>query len=447
MSAIWQGCLRYLEAELTEQDINTFVRPLHAEESPTSLLLLAPNMVLLQQVRSRFMGRIENYVRAFAREDLSVDLRVGTQPPDALAQAPSPAQAETPAPDFGTDLNYSDRLLPKFTFDKFVRGHSNELAYATAELVSQQAGNDDYNPYLIYGGVGLGKTHLMQAIGHAILQNQPATSVVYLHCEQFVQSLISALQHNRIDSFKAYYRSVDVLLIDDIQFLAGKERSQDEFFHTFNALTGRQRQIVVTCDRYPKEIEGMEDRLKSRLGGGMYCAIDPPSTETRAAILLSKAEQRGIELPNEVAWFIAEKTVGSVRELESALSRVIMQANVGGQAIDLEFTRRCLRDIVPIRDRLLNADQIKSTVAAYYDVTKEDLDSQRRPQAIAQPRQMAMKLLHELTQMSLASIGESFGGRDHSTVLYACQKIQKRLDENDERIQADYRNLKRKLLS
>ena len=286
----------------------------------------------------------------------------------------------------------------------------------------------------------------MQAIGHAILQNQPNTSVVYLHCEQFVQSLISALQHNRIDSFKGYYRSVDVLLIDDIQFLAGKERSQDEFFHTFNALTGRQRQIVVTCDRYPKEIEGMEDRLKSRLGGGMYCAIDPPSTETRAAILLSKAEQRGIDLPNPVAWFIAEKTVGSVRELESALSRVIMQANVGGQEIDVDFARHCLRDIVPVRDRLLNADQIKSAIAAYYDVTKEDLDSQRRPQAIALPRQMAMKLLHELTQMSLASIGESFGGRDHSTVLYACQKIQKRLDENDEQTQADYRNLKRKLL-
>ncbi len=447
MSAIWQGCLRYLEAELDEQDINTFVRPLHAKENSTSLLLLAPNMVLLQQVRNRFMDRIENYVRAFAREDLSVDLRVGTRQTEPEAALPAPMQTETRAPSFGVDLNYSDRLLPKFTFDKFVRGHSNELAYATAELVSLEAGNDDYNPYLIYGGVGLGKTHLMQAIGHAILNNQPDTSVVYLHCEQFVQSLISALQHNRIDSFKAYYRSVDVLLIDDIQFLAGKERSQDEFFHTFNALTGRQRQIVVTCDRYPKEIEGMEDRLKSRLGGGMYCAIDPPSTETRAAILLSKAEQRGIGLPSEVAWFIAEKTVGSVRELESALSRVIMQANVRGQDIDVDFARYCLRDIVPVRDRLLNAKQIKSAVASYYDVTLEDLGSQRRPQAIVLPRQMAMKLLHELTQMSLASIGESFGGRDHSTVLYACQKIQKLLDEHDERTQTDYRNLKRKLLS
>lgn len=447
MSAIWQGCLRYLEAELTEQDVNTFVRPLRAEESPTSLLLLAPNQALFQQVRSRFMDRIENYVRAFAREDLSVDLRLSTSPLAPLGSPSFPAQTETRAPDFGIDLSYSDRLLPKFTFDKFVRGQSNDLAYATAELVSLQAGNDDYNPYLIYGGVGLGKTHLMQAIGHAILQNQPNTSVVYLHCEQFVQSLISALQHNRIDSFKAYYRSVDVLLIDDIQFLAGKERSQDEFFHTFNALTGRQRQIVVTCDRYPKEIEGMEDRLKSRLGGGMYCAIDPPSTETRAAILLSKAEQRGIDLPNKVAWFIAERAVGSVRELESALSRVILQANVGGQEIDVDFARHCLRDIVPVRDRLFNANQIKSAVAAYYGVTKEDLDSQRRPQAIALPRQMAMKLLHELTQMSLASIGESFGGRDHSTVLYACQRIQKRLDENDEQIQGDYRNLKRKLLN
>ena len=444
MSTIWQGCLQHLEAELTEQDINTFVRPLHAQESPTSLLLLAPNMVLLQQVRNRFMDRIESCVRALASEDLSIDLRVGTQPP--AAQASPHVQAEPSAPEFAAELGYSDHLLPKFTFDKFVRGHSNELAYATAELVSRQSGNDDYNPYLIYGGVGLGKTHLMQAIGHAILQNRPNANVVYLHCEQFVQSLVSSLQHNRIASFKAYYRSVDVLLLDDIQFLADKERSQDEFFHTFNALTGRQRQIVVTCDRYPKEIDGMEDRLKSRLGGGMYCAIEPPSTETRVAILLSKAEQRGVDLPDEVAWFIAEKTVGSVRELESALSRVIMQANIGGQAIDLEFAKHCLRDIVPVRNRLLNADQIKSAVASYYNVAQEDLESQRRPQAIARPRQMAMKLLHELTQMSLASIGESFGGRDHSTVLYACQKIQKRLDEGDERTQVDYRNLRRKLL-
>ena len=438
MSAIWQDCLRYLETELTEQDINTFVRPLRAEESKSSLLLLAPNMVLLQQVRNRFMGRIENYFQVFAKKNLNIDLRVGTSPPEA-----PPVSLES---DLGSNLNYSDQLLPKFTFDKFVRGQSNALAYATAEHVSQEPGNDNYNPYLIYGGVGLGKTHLMQAIGHAILGNHPGTSVAYLHCEQFVQSLISALQHNKIDSFKAYYRSVDVLLIDDIQFLADKKHSQDEFFHTFNALTGRQRQIVVTCDRYPKEIVGMEDRLKSRLGGGIYSAIDPPSTEMRAAILLSKAEQRGIRLLSDVAWFIAEKTIGSIRELEGVLSRVIMQASVAKREIDMDFTQQSMSDIFPVRDRLLNAGQVKSVIATYYDVTEEEINSPRRLQSIALPRQMAMKLLYELTQMSLASIGESFGGRDHSTVLYACQKIQKRLDENDERTRTDYQNLKRKLL-
>ena len=444
VSAIWQGCLRHLEAEFDEKDINTFVRPLQAEELPDLLLLRGPNRILVEQVRNRFLGRIVNYVRAF-RDDLAVDLQVQDAMQEEIAEIPA-ASGQRPTPDFNSLFNFTDQLLPSYTFDRFVEGRSNELAHAAAKKVAQEAGHSDCNPYVIYGGVGLGKTHLMQAIGHEIRATQPETNVVYLHCEQFVQNLIDALRNNRVNAFKSFYRSADVLLIDDIHFLAGKQSSQEEFFHTFNVLSGRQRQIVATCDRYPPDIDKMEKRLTTRLGGGMCFAIEPPSNETRAAILLNKAEQRGIELNPDIAWFIAEKTVGSIRELESALNRVIMQANVSGQAINVDFTRHCLRDIMPVRDRRLNAAQIKAAVAEYFSVNIKDLDSQRRPQAIVVPRQMAMKLLHDLTQMSLASIGEAFGGRDHSTVLYACQKVQRLIDEGNENTITDFRNLKRKLL-
>ncbi len=444
MSAIWEECVRYLEADSSEEDINTFVRPLLATESPPNRLsLVAPNMAMLQQVRKRFMDRIEDYLQT-CQPEVSVNLVIGDGPAEAAAPVNGAAvlpQAETPSFDAVTPL------LPRFTFENFVVGRSNELAYAAAQLVAQDIGSNLHNPYLIYGGVGLGKTHLMQAIGHATLQQNPDIGLAYLHCEKFVQSLISALQNKQIEQFKAFYRSVDVLLIDDIQFLAGKERSQDEFFHTFNALSDRQRQIVVTCDRYPQEIEGMEDRLKSRLGGGMNCAIEPPSPETRAAILLSKAQLQGMELPQDAAMYIAEKTFGSVRELESALQRLIMESRVKKQRIDLNFVRRSLSDLTLVRDRLLNATEIKKAVAEYYGVVEANLDSPRKPKAIVVPRQMAMKLIHELTGMSLASIGDSFGGRDHSTVLYACNKVDTLLNQGDDKTRNDYKNLKRILLT
>ncbi len=446
MSATWENCIRHLAAESTEEDINTYVRPLQASESDDQLQLFAPNMVLLQQFRNRFFDRLEEYLKAL-QSDVTVSLRIGEAPTALPAQQAGALNGHINGATAATHFDFCNQLLPRFTFKNFVVGHSNELAYAAAELVAKEIGSDSHNPYLIYGGVGLGKTHLMQAIGHAILENSPQVGVAYLHCEKFVQSLVSALQHQRIDEFKNFYRSVDVLLIDDIQFLAGKERSQDEFFHTFNALTGRQRQIVVTCDRYPHEIEGMENRLKSRLGGGMNCAIEPPSHETRAAILLNKADLRGIDLPYEAAFYIAEKTYGSVRELESALQRIIMQASVDKHPIDLDFVRSCLRDIIPIRERHLNPQKIKAVVAEYFGVSGHDLDSPRKPKALVVPRQMAMKLIHELTEMSLASIGDSFGGRDHSTVLYACQKVNQRLAEGDSHTTSAYQNIKRILLA
>ena len=447
MSAIWQACLRHLEAELDENEINTFVRPLQAEERPDLLLLWGPNKILVEQVRHRFLDRIANYVRAVT-ENLSVDLRARTEAAEEVAAAPAtPGQPPMLAPGFKFPLNSVDHLFPAFTFDQFVQGQSNQFAYAAAKQVALEAGHADYNPYLIYGGVGLGKTHLMQAIGHEIRRTKPDTNVVYLHCEQFVQGMVSAMQLHRMTEFKTFYRSADVLLIDDIHFLAGKHSSQEEFFHTFITLSDRQRQIVATCDRYPREIEDMEDRVKTRLGGGLCFGIEPPSNETRAAILLNKAAQRGISLDPEIAWFIAEKTVGSIRELESALNRVTMEANLSGQEIDEDFVRHCLRDILPIRVRQLNAIQIKTAVAKYYNVSIEAIDSPRRPKAIVLARQMAMKLIRELcSHMSFQSIGEAFGGRDHSTVLHACSKLDKLLEEGDERTTTDFRNLKRELL-
>ncbi len=323
-----------------------------------------------------------------------------------------------------------------------------------ANEIAREPGQSNFNPFLIYGGVGLGKTHLMQAIGNHVQETQPELHVVYLHCEQFVQGLVNALQYKRVEQFKAFHRSVDLLLIDDIQFLAGKERSQDEFFHTFNALVGKQRQIVATCDRYPKEIDGLETRLSSRLGGGFSAAIDPPSTEHRAAILLNKAAQRGVTLPHDVAYFIGENMIGSIRELESALSRVLLQAGIEKAEIDVAFARHALRDLMPVRERLINVSRIRATVTEYFGIPEEAIRSRRRPKEIVVPRQLAMKLTHELTSMSLASIGEAFGGRDHTTVLHACHKIDAILNGEDDSIGGEsqsirdaYKNIKRKLLN
>ncbi|MDX5332613.1 MAG: chromosomal replication initiator protein DnaA, partial [Gammaproteobacteria bacterium] len=338
---------------------------------------------------------------------------------------------------------FTNNLNRNFTFDNFVEGKSNQLARAASLQIAENPGLA-YNPLFIYGGVGLGKTHLMHAVGNKILELNPNAKVVYLHSERFVADMIKALQHNAIEDFKRYYRSVDALLIDDIQFFAGKERSQEEFFHTFNALLESQQQVILTCDRYPKEVDGLEERLKSRFGWGLTVAIEPPELETRVAILQRKAEQAGVDLPSEVAFFMAKRIRSNIRELEGALRRVIANAHFTGRPITLDFAKDALRDLLALQDKLVTIDNIQKTVAEYYKIRVAELLSTRRSRSITRPRQLAMALSKELTNHSLPEIGDAFGGRDHTTVLHACRKIAS-LREEDNRINEDYTNLLRTL--
>ena len=324
-----------------------------------------------------------------------------------------------------------------------MEGKSNQLARAASEQVATNPGQS-YNPLFIYGGVGLGKTHLMHAIGNRILQERPGARVAYLHSERFVQDMVKALQHNAIDRFKKYYRTLNVLLIDDIQFFAGKERSQEEFFHTFNALLEEQQQVVLTCDRYPKEVNGLEERLKSRFGWGLTVAVEPPELETRVAILLKKAQEMDVDLPSDVAFFIAKRIRSNIRELEGALRRVVANSRFTGREIDVDFVREALKDLLALQDKLVTLDNIQKTVAEYYKIRYTDLLSKKRTRSIARPRQIAMALAKELTNHSLPEIGEAFGGRDHTTVLHACRKVQE-LRKEDARIDEDYLNLLRSL--
>jgi chromosomal replication initiator protein len=335
------------------------------------------------------------------------------------------------------------RLSPSFVFETFVEGKSNQLARAAATQVAENPGTS-YNPLFIYGGVGLGKTHLMHAVGNAMLQRKPTARVAYVHSERFVGDMVRGLQHNTISEFKRTYRSLDALLIDDIQFFAGKERSQEEFFHTFNALLEGHRQIVLTCDRYPKEVNGLEERLKSRFGWGLTVAIEPPELETSVAILMSKGQAEGVELPEEVAFFIAKRIRSNVRELEGALRRVIANSRFTGQPINLEFAKEALRDLLALQARLVSIENIQKTVADYFKIRVGDLLSKRRSRSIARPRQFAMTLAKELTNHSLPEIGDAFGGRDHTTVLHGCRRIAE-LRQSDERIDNDYLNLLRTL--
>jgi len=334
---------------------------------------------------------------------------------------------------------------PKHKFNNFVEGKSNQLGLAAARQVSDNPGAA-YNPLFLYGGTGLGKTHLLHAVGNAIVDNKPNAKVVYMHSERFVQDMVKALQNNAIEEFKRYYRSVDALLIDDIQFFANKERSQEEFFHTFNALLEGNQQIILTSDRYPKEINGVEDRLKSRFGWGLTVAIEPPELETRVAILMKKAEDHQIHLPDEVAFFIAKRLRSNVRELEGALNRVIANANFTGRPITIDFVREALRDLFALQEKLVTIDNIQKTVAEYYKIKMADLLSKRRSRSVARPRQLAMALAKELTNHSLPEIGDAFGGRDHTTVLHACRKIEQLREESHD-IKEDYSNLIRTLSS
>lgn len=460
-NSLWQQCVSRLESELSEQQLNTWIRPLHAVEEQGVLRLLAPNRFVLDWVKDHFFQRIAQVVtEVLGNDSMRVLLEVGSSRPPTPVARPAPptpvtpvtpvttaadaAQARGPAPaPAASSPQFTNNLNPNFTFDNFVEGKSNQLARAASLQVAANVGKA-YNPLFLYGSTGLGKTHLMHAIGNTILKERPDAKVVYLHSERFVADMIKALQHNSIDEFKRYYRSVDALLIDDIQFFAGKERSQEEFFHTFNALLESQQQVILTCDRYPKEVDGLEDRLKSRFGWGLTVAIEPAELETRVAILKRKAEEAGVNLPSEVAFFVAKRIRSNIRELEGALRRVIANAHFTGRPITLEFAKEALHDLLALQDKLVTIDNIQKTVAEYYKIRVSDLLSTRRSRSITRPRQVAMALAKELTNHSLPEIGKAFGGRDHTTVLHACRKVVE-LRESDARINEDFINLLRTL--
>lgn len=443
---LWNRCAQALAAELPDTQFNTWVRPLQALESAAELRLLAPNRFVVDWINTNLQRRITDWLRAELGDCApTVDIVVGELP-----QTPVATNDEAGALRDAIRSNrraavevVGGRLNPDSTFDTFVVGKSNQLAKAAAQQVGENPGKA-YNPLFIYGGVGLGKTHLMHAVGHAILARKPHGRVAYVHSERFVSDMVKALQHNQMNQFKAAYRSLDALLIDDIQFFAGKERSQEEFFHTFNALLEGQQQVILTCDRYPKEVTGLEERLKSRFGWGLTVAIEPPELETCAAILISKGAAAGVTLHQDVALFIAKRIRSNVRELEGALRRVIANSRFTGQPITVDFAKEALRDLLTLQERLITVENIQKTVADYFKLRVADLLSERRSRSVARPRQMAMALAKELTSHSLPEIGDAFGGRDHTTVLHACKRI-KELRDTEQRIAEDYTNLLRTL--
>ena len=444
-TVLWKSCIYKLESELTEQQLNTWIRPLQAIEENGQLTLLAPNRFVLDWVHDNFLPRIDEIVSG-TNSAHTVKLEIGSNGREIHSVDAQQAERLNAVSSTTTKLqNFSHNLNPNFTFDTFVEGKSNQLPKAAAVQVANYPG-EAYNPLLIYGGVGLGKTHLLHAIGNEMLVQNPDAKILYLHSERFVADMVKALQHNAISEFKRFYRTVDALLIDDIQFFAGKERSQEEFFHTFNTLLEGQRQVILTCDRYPKEVEHLQERLKSRFGWGLTQSIEPPELETRVAIMQRKAELLNVELPSDVAFFIGERIRSNIRELEGALRRVIANAQFTGSVITLDFAKQALRDLLALQDKLVTIDNIQKTVAEYFKIRVSDLLSVRRSRSITRPRQIAMSLAKELTNHSLPEIGDAFGGRDHTTVLHACRKIVS-LRESDARINDDYINLLRSLSS
>ena len=434
---IWQKCLDRLEDELSSQQFNTWIRPLQATGSDDNVKLLAPNRYIKDQVNSQFLNRIQELLSQNGAG--TVELEIGSS--GRLVDGKSGSSNTFAA----RERFYSLLDLNKdFTFDTFVEGRSNQIARAAAVQVSENIGGSSYNPLLLYGGVGLGKTHLMHAVGNSIAERHPNLKVAYMYSQRFMEDMVRAIEHGTMSDFTQYYRSVDVLLMDDIQFLAKGMKTQEEFFHVFNRLQEDGSQIVLTCDRYPKEIEGLEERLESRFVWGMTAPVEPPELETRVAILMKKAEKEQVELPSESAFFIAERIRSNVRELEGALKRVIANSNFTGQPISKEQVRESLRDLIAIQDRQIGVDNIQKRVAEYYKIRLGDLHSKTRTRSIARPRQVAMALAKELTNHSLPEIGKAFGGRDHTTVLHACRKIEE-LKESSLDIRQDYNNLLRLL--
>lgn len=434
---VWDKCLGRLEEELPPQQFNTWIRPLQPVQEARGLRLLAPNRFVMEWVRERFMHRIGELVAEYSNGGgTRVIVEVGSQIRRAvdLGQAPSGRESTRRAGSVG-------RLNPEFTFESHVEGKSNQVARAAARQVGENPGAA-YNPLFIYGGVGLGKTHLMQAAGNLILRRRPDANVAYVHSERFVADMVKALQHNAINDFKRFYRSLDALLIDDIQFFVGKERSQEEFFHTFNALVEAGHQVIITADRFPKELTGVEERLVSRFASGLTVSIEPPELETRVAILINKAKQEGTDLPEDVAFFVAKRVRSNVRELEGALRRILASASFTGRLVDIGVATDSLKDLLSFQERLVTINNIQKTVAEYFKIRISDLHAKSRSRQVARPRQIAMALAKELTDHSLPEIGEAFGGRDHTTVLHACRKIAE-LSSKDARVQEDYGNLLR----
>ena len=439
MSNLWNFCISKLEGELPPQQFNTWIRPLQAVEKEGELKLLAPNRFVLDWVKQHFLDKIEELVANQPIEPRpNIVLEIGSRPQETTRTDGKPGSSKRPS--VGRK-NLPNNLNTAFTFDNFVEGKSNQLAKAASLQVTQNVGRA-YNPLFIYGSTGLGKTHLMHAIGNEILVCNPSANIIYLHSERFVSDMVKALQHNAINAFKEFYRTVDALLIDDIQFFAGKERSQEEFFHTFNTLLENKHQVVMTCDRYPKEIKGLEDRLKSRFGWGLPVAVEPPDLETRVAILMSKAQHAGVDLSPEVAFFIGKRIRSNIRELEGALRRVTANAHFTGRPITLDFAKEALRDLIALQDRMVNVDNIQKTVAEYFKIRVADLLSDKRTRTVTRPRQIAMALAKDLTNHSLPEIGQMFGGRDHTTVLHATRKVIE-LKESDSKFLEDYSNLMR----
>ena len=426
----WNKCSEKLENKLSQEDFNTWIRPLKGNLNKNTLEIIAPNDFILNYVETNLSNEIMQMIKVQSKKDISLVFKTLTK--------------ETFVDKYSNDKKSEDtKLVASYVFNTFVEGKSNHVALAASKQVALNP-KGDYNPLFIYGGVGLGKTHLMHAVGNEILKNEPNKRIVYVHSEKFVSDMVKALQLGAMNEFKSFYRNADALLIDDIQFFAGKEQSQEEFFHTFNALLDRNNQMILTCDKYPKEIDGLEERLKSRLGWGLPVIIDPPELETRAAVLLQKASSMGVSLPNDCAIYIAQRIRSNIRELEGALKRVVANAKFTNQEIDLALVKDALKDLFVISAKMVSIENIQKTVAEYYNIKLSDLLSKRRSRSITRPRQLAMALTKELTRHSLPEIGEAFNGRDHTTVLHACKKIAELRKESPSH-EEDYRNLTRAL--
>ncbi|HYK15648.1 MAG TPA: chromosomal replication initiator protein DnaA [Burkholderiales bacterium] len=417
MNSFWRSCLAHFEQQLPPQQFKTWIKPLKFQAADNQLTLTAPNRFVLQWIRDRFLAEIERLAGERFGNEVAVSLVLAEKetalPPKELVPASGGTKPST------RDIS---RLNPDFNFSTFVTGKANELARAAAIQVAERTG-EAYNPLFVYGGVGLGKTHLIHAIGNLLLQRNPQSRIRYIHAEQYVSDVVRAYQHKSFDDFKRYYHSLDLLLIDDIQFFSGKSRTQEEFFYAFNALIESRKQVVITCDTYPREIPGMENRLISRFAWGLTVAVEPPELEMRVAILLKKAEAENVVLDETVAFFIATHSQSNIRELEGALKRILAYSRFSGRQISVDLCRDALKDLLALQSRQISIDNIQKTVADYYKIKVSEMSSKKRSRNIARPRQVAMALAKELTHLSLPDIGEAFGGRDHTTVLHACRKI------------------------